>query len=113
MRSEGGGGSRGAGPCEGPGASRRSNAMPVVGHRILLPLRTPQSTETSLEQNRNIYNSCEIEVNPQEFNIFAGTRRWRWARELPHCGFLAETGQYRPGRVGTARMAIARPNNQL
>jgi hypothetical protein len=36
-------GSRGAGPCEGPGASRRSNAMPVVGHRILLPLETPST----------------------------------------------------------------------
>ena len=41
---EGGGGPGAWGPCEGPGASRRSNAMPVVGHRILRCLRTPRST---------------------------------------------------------------------
>src|SRR5262245_35678529 len=40
---EGGGGPGAWGPCEEPGASRRSNAMPVVGHRILLLLRTPRS----------------------------------------------------------------------
>jgi hypothetical protein len=34
----------------GPGASRRSNWMPVVGHRILLPLRTPRSTTPSIER---------------------------------------------------------------
>jgi len=34
----------------GPGASRRSNAMPVVGHRTLLRLRTSRSTTSSLER---------------------------------------------------------------
>jgi hypothetical protein len=29
----------------GPGASRRSNAMPVVGHRTLLRPQTPRSID--------------------------------------------------------------------
>jgi hypothetical protein len=59
---------RARGPSNvGPGASRRSNAMPVVGHRTLLLLRTPSTTPSIergcalLEQNRNTCQHAEAE----------------------------------------------------
>ena len=61
---EGGGGPGARGPCEGPGASRRSNAMPVVGHRTLLPLRTSRSTTPSIEPGCPYRTNQEHDVNP-------------------------------------------------
>src|ERR1041385_1828351 len=39
-----------AGPCEGPGASRRSNAMPLSGTAPCSLFRTPRSTTSLIEQ---------------------------------------------------------------
>ena len=49
-----------AGPCEGPGASRRSIAARVVGGRILLRAQTSRSTTPSTQQDRgNDYTDCK------------------------------------------------------
>jgi hypothetical protein len=65
------------GPCEGPGASRRSNAMPVVGHRILLPLETPSTASAEKNKTGTVIGPAETESTPREGAL---TRDWMSSR---------------------------------
>ena len=55
----------------GPGASRRSNAMPVVGHRTLLRLQTSRSTTTSIEQGDTEHRANKQQVKLTYLLAFA------------------------------------------
>jgi hypothetical protein len=50
----------------GPGASRRSNAMPLSGTASCSLFERRDRRQSSIEQNRNIYRACGMEVNPAE-----------------------------------------------
>ena len=73
------------GPCEGPGASRRSNAMPVVGHRVLFSFERRDRRRSSKEQNTNYIYSYSKAVNPASDCDF-GMRRENAQPAPADCG---------------------------